>query len=133
MQDPGITRELLQEAAHLARNAPSSSVKLRIPKSHPQAPAFMELVRILADEVRLESGLTVKRTPIPGAEAALLDALRRLGAPVDEMLGRLGVGADRHAEMLRAGLGILSAFGAMVGGPTVDLTKRLEDRLGPQL
>ncbi len=129
--DPGITREMLEEAKHLAKQAPATNVTIRIPRDHPQAEALLELVRVLSDEYYTPTGLTVKRPTIPGAEDALLVALRRIGAPVDEILEKVGAGKDRRVELLKAGLNILTAIGAMSGRK--DDVARLVDHLGREL
>ena len=113
--DPGVVNELLQEAAHI-QGPPPNEVVVTIPADHPQARALRELAEKLASEVRLDSGIVVKRLMLPGADIEMLNALRGV-APVDQMMDAAGLAEPPPpaSSSMIAGLGLARAVGSMFG------------------
>jgi hypothetical protein len=124
--------EAMQEArrvAGAAKDASPTSVTIRLKRSDPRVRELVCLVDRLASEITTESGLVIKRERISGATDAVMNALRRCGVPVDELLRVAGISVEDRVGSFGIGLGVLSVFGGALGGPTRDAITRLKEQL----
>jgi hypothetical protein len=112
MIDRGLVAEAQQELAHVKQQSPQK-ITIGIPADHPKAEALRKLFDLLATEVRMPSGVVVSRTPVPGAEEEILNAIADFGVPVHDLIRRAGL--DRPTKELTRDMG-LGLLGALAGG-----------------
>ncbi len=121
--DKGIKREFIAEARRkVASAAPPRQVEIKLSVNHPYAKEFLELFELLADHQILQSGLEVRRTPIPGAEEKLLALLAKMGVDTARVLADVKAGdkKGKHEAAMRAGFDLLRTASDLIPIPKGD-------------
>lgn len=123
-----IAAEAAQEGRRIASVQATGPVRIRLKKSSPQVQELISLVATLADMV-LIGDITVMRNKVPGAQEAVLQALRNCGVPVDEFLPGVTAEISPATSAIETGLGFLRTFIPAVQPDLADKFRHLEEVL----
>jgi hypothetical protein len=123
-----IAKEASQEAQRIGQQRTPRALKLRLKRSDPNVQELLRLAGELADTV-LINDITIVREKLPGAEAAILQALRNCGVPIDEFMPQIKPGFSATPAALAMGLGFLKTFVSAVDPKFADGIKRIENTL----
>jgi hypothetical protein len=139
-RDHGPGREFIEEGKMLVPLlAPGAAdvVRIRIPRSHPQAAQLVELAQLCAARQKLlPSGMVIQHADAPqDGTDRMLALLKEMGFPVERIVADLAAGAAKRTpaddKLLKASLGLIGAATGIAGKP--DAGKKLADALGTML